>query len=1774
VTSFVNPWNLIRSMKSLDDWSAIVNSNLAGSTRIGFKQSDVFFGGGVTNILKPPGLTGEAKQIAEDFINIRNTRIDFSQGSLAKTNVWTNVAVDGDGFFMTTDKISNPKPDPDIQYTRNGEWHLDDIGMLRTAEGLYVLDGSQIPGGPNPAANWVPPWIGSVFNNWNDREKLRVDNKLGRDLTKNTVVEFTYDTASLVNAGSAQSSMDDIRIGYYDSTLGNPAGWVEVPMEIVPGTENSGKTKMRFRLQKDLPAGSSQLETYFLFYDNAGASPQVVAPQFTIGVDDPNGAQDQFNGAFSPQSDGVTAPDGPEDWVKSVFNASDLWKAGLPDSPSDTWAGVAAGNIDYTKGDGYQFLQTTIGNQEVYKVPDVTKPGGYRFVDGAGVEITMKVINGTNFSNSVDPNYDFRITTAASNPTLHNAAGDYQLFDPSDPSITNLPPLRVNGSTILTYDSVINGWGATPYDAGSGIQNADVPNTIWNGIPGDTEYEYALIRQPIDVSAQGVIRQGGGIDISGFVNKDVTVVLRKADGTIQQIYSDNDNNITGNNFSTSQIVPYNDLQPGTNYLEFYATRRISTVPGSPFLIPLDTSNWPGYAAGSINYNNGQGYNFTNEQLWLDITYVAGNPTYKIVKADGTEPQMQVLTDVKSETLNVGEFGQSSNGTIADNAAYGNNWINRTGTSITDHGAGYWHDLPDVYHPVGGTGGGDMHVSNTVSFSRTLIEGAGGATENVTITGDGSADDGFSLGYMSGTFSSLPGDWEASNGYGYNTTFKDTPDAGGITRVYSAGSNLAPLGLPRTTTTGGTASFNQQFNTNSFNETSTFILSGLDGDVGKKDLNAVALNSKFETTLGAEGWTVNAITGNPPVTWQTDNNSFNTGAKSAYFGNPVLDNYVVPTSSTVPAFSQNFETGTYSVGQHLVGDPAGEGWQVPPDPSDGSWVVRDHSAISGVPASFGNILYQEINQGGFGTPGSFILKGDPTWDNYSFSATMGTPDADNDLIRMWVRVSGADSQGPTDGYFLFVDGGGHGQNEGASSRFGPVAGDGPHTVGLAKMIGGQVTVLASNLGSYNSGTTSVTSNGFAAWQASYGDVGGVTDWWNFKITVSGDNIQVYATPKNPAPTATPNILLADITDSTYAAGKFAIENLSYASWYDNISFDPEPEPAHGELISPTIDLNNWESATLDFADSFQTEPDALKDLKKVWISDDDGATYTEITAATGVGGGGSQGWVNHTYPLPASYMNKQVKVKFEFDTVDTANQNFRGWNIDDVKVTGVKILSHPATTWAGGNGSQSSLNTSGVAVTGRTIAPTTSMPRYYVDNFGVVHDRFGTGGDGLDATDLGHTNGSTQKSNANGVIEGANNAARNATLGDENKLFDYIPDTTNPGALNVFTLDNTKGLQVTQGQSNAAVNGIQSIDAFQTIARYYVDSSGNVRDRFGSGAKSSNDNIYMTSNPNGILSDEFALGDEKLIDYDPTYTATTGGMIVDLLVNVPDLDADKLSQVTTTLSSESRLAVDGTGINNATGFDGVSYSGADSWNEYVAELDFGVSTPNTTTGSTYLYMRQEDSNHWLRVKYDVNAGTMTLQKNTGSGPVNVGSPKPFFMADAANIGARAKIIAEGEHYQVIMNNTMIFDEIIPDVPLLGEFAVGAERSVWYDNLSITQQPLLNTILSLGDGVMMPNGPDDIVKQMYLLMFPAIQGLRYDRTYGGTYFEETADSGTPKAEKPGQNGAGNIHTFALETSNVNMSKQITGLTSNKSLFETLSKQFLVYLDNIDSALTLFR
>ena len=108
---------------------SVIGNNLANLNTVGFKGSNVNFVDLVAQSVGGPSVNPMQIGLGVSVGQIRTT---FTQGSVDKTGVPTDVAIQGDGFFVVGTGVNRT-------YTRAGDFNFNADGMLGTASGLPVM---------------------------------------------------------------------------------------------------------------------------------------------------------------------------------------------------------------------------------------------------------------------------------------------------------------------------------------------------------------------------------------------------------------------------------------------------------------------------------------------------------------------------------------------------------------------------------------------------------------------------------------------------------------------------------------------------------------------------------------------------------------------------------------------------------------------------------------------------------------------------------------------------------------------------------------------------------------------------------------------------------------------------------------------------------------------------------------------------------------------------------------------------------------------------------------------------------------------------------------------------------------------------------------------------------------------------------------------------------------------------------------------------------------------------------------------------------------------------------------------------------------------------------------------------------------------------------------------------------------------------------------------------------------------------------------------------
>lgn len=130
---------MVEEQRRLD----VLSNNLANSDTVGFKKEGTVnqaFRNMLAIKIKDTGTYNMNMGIGDIRLGdkVGETYVDWSQGSFEVTDVLSDVAIAGQGFFAVSH--ANNDGTRAIRYTRDGSFTVDSNGYLRTAAGDYVLN--------------------------------------------------------------------------------------------------------------------------------------------------------------------------------------------------------------------------------------------------------------------------------------------------------------------------------------------------------------------------------------------------------------------------------------------------------------------------------------------------------------------------------------------------------------------------------------------------------------------------------------------------------------------------------------------------------------------------------------------------------------------------------------------------------------------------------------------------------------------------------------------------------------------------------------------------------------------------------------------------------------------------------------------------------------------------------------------------------------------------------------------------------------------------------------------------------------------------------------------------------------------------------------------------------------------------------------------------------------------------------------------------------------------------------------------------------------------------------------------------------------------------------------------------------------------------------------------------------------------------------------------------------------------------------------------------
>jgi flagellar hook protein FlgE len=108
----------------------VIGNNIANVNTIGFKSATVGFADSLSQTM---GANAAGSMQVGTGVTTKSITNQFTQGSISSTGLPTDMAVNGNGFFVVTDTTTSQ------QYvTRDGSFKTDDAGYLITSNGMRV----------------------------------------------------------------------------------------------------------------------------------------------------------------------------------------------------------------------------------------------------------------------------------------------------------------------------------------------------------------------------------------------------------------------------------------------------------------------------------------------------------------------------------------------------------------------------------------------------------------------------------------------------------------------------------------------------------------------------------------------------------------------------------------------------------------------------------------------------------------------------------------------------------------------------------------------------------------------------------------------------------------------------------------------------------------------------------------------------------------------------------------------------------------------------------------------------------------------------------------------------------------------------------------------------------------------------------------------------------------------------------------------------------------------------------------------------------------------------------------------------------------------------------------------------------------------------------------------------------------------------------------------------------------------------------------------------
>src|SRR5271157_5029773 len=144
MSSFAIP---LSGLEADSSWLSVISNNLANLNTVGFKDQGLNFGDIFAQMQGMSG-NGDPIQIGSG-VQIDNTTSNFANGSVQSTGIASNMALQGNGFFVVNNNGQT-------SYTRAGDFSVNSAGQLVTPDGQLVMGYPAVDGAVSTTGTLAP----------------------------------------------------------------------------------------------------------------------------------------------------------------------------------------------------------------------------------------------------------------------------------------------------------------------------------------------------------------------------------------------------------------------------------------------------------------------------------------------------------------------------------------------------------------------------------------------------------------------------------------------------------------------------------------------------------------------------------------------------------------------------------------------------------------------------------------------------------------------------------------------------------------------------------------------------------------------------------------------------------------------------------------------------------------------------------------------------------------------------------------------------------------------------------------------------------------------------------------------------------------------------------------------------------------------------------------------------------------------------------------------------------------------------------------------------------------------------------------------------------------------------------------------------------------------------------------------------------------------------------------------------------------------------------